>query len=117
MESEPEMRRWLSLVLSGQGLAVVEAQDSDQAMTVIAEHRPNLILFGLKLTTKDGWTAIRKLRQAPEMANIPIILLTTSRVDLHYEGTNLLGLGIQQILTKPISAEVLIRQIRRQLTA
>ena len=117
MESEPEMRRWLSLVLSGQGLTVVEAQDSDQAMTVIAEHRPDLILFGLKLTTKDGWTAIRKLRQTPQMANIPIILLTASRVDLHYEGTNLLGLGIQQILTKPISAEMLISQVRRQLTA
>jgi signal transduction histidine kinase/DNA-binding response OmpR family regulator len=117
IEDEPEMRRWLSLVLSGQGLTVFEAQDSDQAMTAITEHRPNLILFGLKLTTKDGWTAIRRLRQIPEMVNIPILLLTTSRVDLHYEGKNLLGLGIQQILTKPLSAEVLIRQIRRQLTA
>jgi DNA-binding response OmpR family regulator len=117
IEDEPEMRRWLSLVLSGQGLTVFEAQDSDQAMTAITEHRPNLILFGLKLTTKDGWTAIRRLRQIPEMINIPILLLTTSRVDLHYEGKNLLGLGIQQILTKPLSAEVLIRQIRRQLTA
>ncbi len=117
VESDPETRRWLSLVLSGQGLTVLEAQDGEQTTLAMAERRPDLILFGLRLTTRDGWTTLRKLRQNPQVAGVPLILLSTSRVAFRYEGANMLGLGIQQILTKPVSAGVLLREVRRLLLA
>ena len=114
-EAEPEARRWLAELLLGQGFAILEAHDGNQTLAAIAEQRPDLILFGLKLTTTDGWTVLRKLKQNPDTAGVPIILLTAGRVELHLEKESLLGLGIKQILTKPVSAGVLIREVRRLL--
>lgn len=115
VDDDPGMRRWLSLVLSGQGISVFEAQDSELALATIATHQPNLILLGLELTTKDGWRVIRKTKQSPQTASIPIILLTASRMNLLYDRAHVLGMGIQQILAKPVSAGVLVREIKRQL--
>jgi PAS domain S-box-containing protein len=114
-EAEPDARRWLAELLLSQGFAVLESSDYDQTLAAIAERRPDLILFGLKLTTKDGWTVLRRLKQNPDTAGVPIILLTAGRVDLHFKEESLLSLGIKQILTKPVPAGVLIHEIRRLL--
>jgi len=114
-EAEPDARRWLAELLLGQGFAILEAHDGNQTLAAIAEQRPDLILFGLKLTTTDGWTVLRRLKQNPDTAGVPIILLTAGRVDLHFKEESLLSLGIKQILTKPVPAGVLIHEIRRLL--
>jgi len=115
IEDDAEARRWLTLMLSGQGLTVHEAQDCQQALAAVNAHLPNVIVLGLKMT-QDGWTVVRKIRENPKTVNIPIIWLTASQVDLQYDRTRALGLGIQRVFTKPVSAAMLVREIKR-LTA
>jgi adenylate cyclase len=61
-----------------------------------------------KLPPPDGWSVLAALRQDPELAEIPVIMITI--VDEHRRG---IALGAAGYLTKPIDRERLHRLIRR----
>lgn len=115
VDDEVDIRHWLSLELAKHGFLVTEAEDGEQALKAVAAHLPHLILLDLKMPVMDGWTVARKLREDPQTAAIPIIVLTASPVDLQRERVCVLGLGVQQFLTKPVSVEMLVEEIKKQL--
>ncbi len=69
------LRRLLELDAS---LAVVgEARDGEEALTVIAAHRPDVVLLDLRMPRGDGVAVLEALRERPALRAIPCIVLTT----------------------------------------
>jgi DNA-binding response OmpR family regulator len=63
----------------------------------------------------DGYEVIRRIKGADDTRPIPIIVITASPVDKERDKVRVLGMGAAQYITKPLSIEVLIREIKRAI--
>jgi len=72
--------------------------------------RPGLILLDLNMPRKDGREALREIKSDPELRQIPIVVLTTSKADEDiYRSYNL---GVNSYITKPVSFEGLVEVMK-----
>ena len=96
-------------VLESRGHAVLYAADGETGLQLAAEHKPDLILLDLGLPDIDGQTVASQLRRTPELAAIPIIVITawpeeTARKMVEVYGCN-------GYLSKPIDIARFIQQV------
>lgn len=107
VDDEPQFRRALSLNLGARGYEVTEAGSGEQAISILADVRPDVVLLDLGLPGLDGLTVIRTLR---EWTSVPIIVLT-ARGDEHSK-VFALDLGADDYVTKPFGIAELLARIR-----
>ncbi len=69
--------------------------------------RPGLILLDLNMPRMDGREALRRIKANPALANIPVVVLTTSKQEEDILRTY--GLGVNSFITKPVTFEGLLR--------
>src|SRR5688572_24068846 len=90
------MRRLLEL----SGYRVTEAVNGLEAVRVAERETPNIILMDLSLPIVDGLAATRRIRQLPELAEVPIVAVSAhDTADFHAEA---LAAGCNAYITKPI---------------
>lgn len=75
--------------------------------------RPGLILLDLNMPLKDGREALQEIKSDPELKQIPVVVLTTSKAD--EDICKSYGLGVNSFITKPVSFEKLV-EIMQVLT-
>ncbi|MET0387191.1 MAG: response regulator, partial [Polyangiales bacterium] len=100
--------RMLEMSLRKSGYDITTAEDAQQAFACLAVQMPDLVLCETRLPTMDGFAFVAELRQRPELADLPLILLSSdASVASKVRG---LKLGVEDYLTKPIYfKEVLAR--------
>lgn len=109
------VRRYLEL----EGFAVIEAETGPQALSILQDTAPDLIVLDIMLPGVDGFSITRRLRQPNDFnplrveGDIPIILLTarTNEVD-RVAG---LELGADDYVTKPFSPRELVARVKAVL--
>lgn len=113
VEDEAALQQLLAYNLERAGFEVAQAFDGDEALTVIAEHEPDLIILDWMLPGTSGLELCRQLRRRPRTANLPIIMLT-ARAE---ERDRLRGLetGADDYVSKPFSVAELIARVRAVL--
>lgn len=113
VEDEAPLQELLAYNLQRADFEVEQAFDGDQALNLIAERTPDLILLDWMLPHVSGIELCRQFRRKPETASVPIIMLT-ARAE---ESDRLRGLntGADDYVTKPFSVEELIARIRAVL--
>ena len=114
VEDEQDIANLIKHTLERTGDATVEtAARGDEALRSIAERAPDLVILDLNLPVLTGTEVCRILRQRPETAGIPIIMLTarTSETD-RVTG---LDLGAEDYITKPFSLRELGARVRAVL--
>ena len=89
---------------------VTEATNGYNAFFAIERARPDLILLDIAMPVMDGIETLRRLKEAPELADIPVIMLT-SRAD-HMVIPQLPALGAADSLMKPFNEAALLEKIR-----
>lgn len=96
--------------LTKAGFAVSECSDGLSALEEVRTNRPDLIVLDLMMPEMDGMTVFRNLRQNPETADIPIIMLTArGTAEERVEG---LELGADDYLGKPFSPKELVLRVQ-----
>jgi signal transduction histidine kinase/CheY-like chemotaxis protein len=76
VDDDPLVVDMVSQLLEGEPYEVVAAADGQEALEAIARRRPDVILLDLLMPRMDGFAVIEHLRQDPEHASIPVIVLT-----------------------------------------
>jgi DNA-binding response OmpR family regulator len=76
VEDDPASREMLVRVVQRTGLPVREAVDGLEALAMIAEERPQLILLDLMMPRVDGFDFVERLRQSDRGAEIPVLVVT-----------------------------------------
>jgi len=76
VEDDADNRRIVAKVLTGEGYEVIEVATGAEAVAAVHQQRPDLIIMDLALPGIDGWEASRRIKAAPDSADIPIIALT-----------------------------------------
>ncbi|HEY8878667.1 MAG TPA: response regulator [Roseateles sp.] len=89
------------------------ALNGAQALSLVAELKPDLVLLDIDLPDSDGFRVCKRLRADPELAQVPIIFLTSSHAIGHE--ARALALGGDDFVRKPFSAPVLCARVRRLL--
>ena len=92
---------------------VTSASNGYNAFFAIEKARPHLILLDISMPVMDGIETLSRLKGAPEIADIPVIMLT-SRAD-HRVVPRLPSLGAKDTLMKPFSEAALLEKIRSVL--
>ncbi|WP_026370777.1 response regulator [Kallotenue papyrolyticum] len=103
----------LRLILSAQGYAIQCARDGAQALAMIQQQPPDLILLDLMMPHISGYEVIDRVRALGDDNYIPIMLITAKQ-DLA-DKVHGLNLGADDFLTKPVQAPELIARVRALL--
>ncbi|MGH3365919.1 MAG: MtrAB system response regulator MtrA, partial [Nocardioidaceae bacterium] len=100
----------LTIVLRGEGFDPVVCPTGDRALSMLREHRPELVLLDLMLPGKDGIDVCREIRAE---SGVPIVMLTAKNdtVDV------VLGLesGADDYIVKPFKPKELVARIRARM--
>lgn len=114
VEDEPENRLFIGLMLRTEGYDVLEAEDGQCALELLArEQPPELILLDVMMPGLNGWQVFQRLRQDPRWARIPVVMLTAlaQRSDVE----RAVELGVDGYLTKPFEPADLIHTMEETL--
>jgi CheY-like chemotaxis protein len=76
VEDNERNMRLMRLLLRPLGYALLEATDGKEALAIVEEHTPDIILVDIQLPDVDGLEVTRRLRQNPRFATTPIVALT-----------------------------------------
>jgi len=104
------VRLLVQRALSAFDCEATEASNGYNAFFAIERARPDLILLDISMPVMDGLEALSRLQAAPELATIPVIMLT-SRAD-HAVIPQLVALGASDTLMKPFGEAALLEKIR-----
>jgi two-component system, OmpR family, response regulator MprA len=111
VDDEPAVRDALERALKAQHYAVATAVDGRQALDVIADERPELVLLDVLMPVMDGFEACRRLRELGDRT--PVLMLTArDAVGDRVEG---LDAGADDYVVKPFALEELLARARALL--
>jgi CheY-like chemotaxis protein/signal transduction histidine kinase len=114
--AEDDMRTIYSLsaLLRGKGAEVVTAETGAEALTALSQN-PDIrgVLMDIMMPEMDGYQAMRRLRQEPRYAHLPVIALTAKA--MKGERERCLEAGASDYLPKPIDGEELLATLQRWL--
>ncbi len=113
MDDEPSIQNLLNRVLAREGYAVSSATSGQEALSLAAKEKPDLIILDLNLPDLYGEDVCRKLREDPATENAPVLILT---------GKNALGLSARCLdgcaddyLSKPFDIGDILAHLRALL--
>lgn len=113
VEDEESLATLLQYNLEKEGYEVVLAGDGDEALLLVNEKLPDLVVLDWMLPKVSGIEVCRRLRQKPESRNVPIIMLTARGEDS--DRVRGLDTGADDYLVKPVSMSELSARIRAVL--
>ena len=107
------VRRVTERFLDRNGMRVETAKDGLDAISVMQDHRPDIILLDIEMPRMDGYEFASYVRNDPSVADIPIIMITSRVGDKHR--ARAIELGVNDYVGKPYQDSQLLEAIRRQL--
>ncbi len=110
VDDEPRYLRLMEANLITEGFQVLKATNGQEAVNMVAERHPNLVLLDVMMPVLDGFGACDRIR---EFSNVPIIMVTARGS----EGDRVKGLdiGADDYIVKPFSATELLARVRAVL--
>ena len=102
-DDQPDIRDILVQVLFDSGYDLIEAKDGGEAFEKAVTQNPDLVLLDVKMPVMDGFEVLRKLRENPDTAAMPVVLVTGFPQTLVGENGQLAawGLGVRHYIVKP----------------
>ncbi|MCP4820982.1 MAG: phosphate regulon transcriptional regulatory protein PhoB, partial [Shimia sp.] len=113
VEDEPAQREVLSYNLQSEGFRVETAPDGDEALIVVDEVQPDVIVLDWMLPGTSGIEVCRRLKTRAETSAIPIIMLSARSEEV--DRVRGLETGADDYVIKPYSVLELMARVRNQL--
>lgn len=113
LEDETSIRDLVVYTLNNSGFEAKGFADSEEFWPAVKERLPDLVLLDIMLPGEDGLTVLKKLRQAPRTAKLPIMMLTAKGTE--YDKVLGLDLGADDYLPKPFGMMELVARVKSLL--
>ena len=110
IDEQTELPEGVAETLRGEGYSLVQTSDPEEAIKLLDEHKPALVLMELEFSCCDGPDLIAGIC-SPERGDVPVLVLTRAprQSALHGEA---ISLGAVDFLSKPVSSSELLSAIR-----
>lgn len=113
VDDEESIVEFIGRALKQNGYSVVKAFNGDDALSMMEEELPDMVILDLMLPLMDGWEVCRRAKSRDKLRNIPILILTArnSTEDV-VQG---LDLGADDYMRKPFPLDELLARVRMLL--
>lgn len=114
IEDNPASLRLTGYTLEKSGYQVITASDGLKGLKKAQDEHPDLIILDIMLPGLDGYEVCHRLRQKPETATLPILMLSGKA---HQDDKDIgLRIGADDYLTKPVNLSTLMAKVETLLT-
>lgn len=112
-EDDPMTLQLINFKLKQSGFSVVMAKDGEAALSLVRTEKPDLVILDGMMPLLDGFEVLHRLKESPELKQIPVVMLTarTQNADMQ-RGLNL---GAADYVIKPFSPTELLNRVRKIL--
>ena len=108
-DDEPNIVAALEYLLQQGGYEVLIARNGDEALAILEERPPDLVLLDVMMPRRSGYEICRDIRKRPEWRHIKVVMLSAKGRDA--EVSKGLALGADLYVTKPFSTRELMGKI------
>jgi chemosensory pili system protein ChpA (sensor histidine kinase/response regulator) len=105
------VRKVTSRLLERQGMDVIVAKDGVEAVALLQERRPDVMLLDIEMPRMDGFEVARQVRHDERLAELPIVMISSRTGEKHQE--HAAELGVNSFLGKPFQENELLETIDR----
>ena len=113
VDDDEVARLLISEALAGEPYELVFAQDGASALGVLRHTRPDLILMDVRLPDTDGVVLTGRLKALPQLASIPVLMITGDALRETLE--NSVRAGASGFIVKPFTRAGLVERVERSL--
>ncbi|MBA1202953.1 response regulator [Pseudomonas capeferrum] len=103
------VRKVTGRLLERHGMNVLTAKDGVDAMALLEEHRPDLLLLDIEMPRMDGFEVATRVRRDERLKGLPIIMITSRTGQKHRDRA--MAIGVNEYLGKPYQESVLLQSI------
>lgn len=114
VEDEPNIVLSLQFLMKKAGFEVRVANDGEEALSLVQDRAPDLILLDVMIPKRDGFDVCQTIRANPEWQDVYIILLTAKGREVDREKG--IALGANDYVTKPFSTRDLTEKVKQILS-
>ena len=114
-DDDPLLLDLLEYKLGMRGYAVRRALNGEEALSGLAEARPDIVVLDAMMPIIDGFEVLRRVREDDSLKDIPILMLTARKQER--DVVSALELGASDYLVKPFSPEELVARLARLLNS
>lgn len=107
------VRKVMTRFLEREGFNVITAKDGVDALQVLQEEIPDLMLLDIEMPRMDGFEVAKNVRSTSRLRHLPIIMITSRTGDKHRQ--HALNIGVNEYLGKPYQEEVLLKTMESLL--
>ena len=108
VDDERPNRELLEIMLTPEGFLLLTAASGEEALAIVAQQAPDLILLDVMMPRMDGYQVAARIKGDAATKNIPVIMVTG--LDDHNARMLVLGAGAEDFLAKPVDrAELCVR--------
>jgi two-component system, cell cycle response regulator DivK len=113
VEDNEKNRKLAHDVLVHQGYRVADAESAEEALRLVREQPPSLVLMDIHLPGMDGIAALQQLRADPATRAIPVMAVTASAMT--HDRAKIMAAGFDGYQSKPISVRPFLAAVRELL--
>src|SRR5882672_3063352 len=110
VDDDPDIRRLVETVLEREGYIVDSAPSATDFFKMVPQFKPELVVLDLQLPDEDGFGILKKLKNNPATANIPVVMLTVQSVDSYKIAG--LEIGADDYIVKPFNHGELVARVK-----
>ncbi len=108
------VRKVMTRFLEREGFNVITAKDGVDALQLLQEETPDLMLLDIEMPRMDGFEVAKNVRSTSRLRHLPIIMITSRTGDKHRQ--HALSIGVNEYLGKPYQEETLLKTMESLLT-
>src|SRR5512146_866593 len=113
VEDKPNSRELLRAVLEQQGYAVTEAGDGEEALMMIRQEAPDLVLMDLQIPARNGFDVLQEIRKDARLTELAVVAITANAMPGDRE--KVLAAGFTGYIAKPVALAHLRSEVSRLL--
>ncbi len=113
-DDDPLICSLLEYKLGQRGFSVITAANGEQALDLIRDETPDLVVLDSMMPVLDGASVLRNIRETHSPADLPVIMLTARREEADI--ISALQLGANDYITKPFILKEIVLRIENLIT-
>ncbi len=111
VDDSPYIVDGLVALLKRKGFKPIASHGGDEALTILATTKPDLILLDIMMEPMDGWETLEKIKANPATKDLPVLMFSAKKITPEEAQEH--SLNIEDFVSKPVNPAQLLDAIRR----